>query len=80
MPLRLDFLRGLISKNGGPRTRVVSNGDRLRWPVFGGMGISAMVTIVMGMGTGTQERSPWDWKYISYAVIGFEPAPTVLTL
>ena len=68
-----------VLRNGGLRARVVINvGDRLRWRVFGGMGASAMVTIVMGIGT--QGRASWDWRYVSYAAIRFELSSMALTL
>ena len=45
---------------------VIHDGDGLRWCVFGAMGVFAMMIIVMG--TVTQGRGPWDWKFISYAI------------
>ena len=68
-----------VSHHENPRGRVVSNvEDRLRWRVFGAMGASAMVIIVMGIGT--QGRTSWDWRYVSYAVIGLRLSSMALTL
>ena len=56
-----------VSQDGESSQGVPNNGGhRLSWCSFGGMAISAMVIIAMG--TVTQGRGPWDWKYISYAI------------
>ena len=68
MPQMSRSLAYPVSQDGGSPQRVVTHeGDRLRWCVFGGMVVSAMVIIVIG--TVTQARGPWDWQYISYAML-----------
>ena len=67
MPQMSRSLVQPVSQDGGSHQRVVTHDeDRLRWCVFGGMVVSAMVIIVIG--TVTQARGPWDWEYILYAI------------
>ena len=68
MPQMSGSLVYPLLQDGDSLQRVVTHDeDRLRWCVFGGMVVSAMVIIVIG--AVTQARGPWDWEYTSYAIV-----------